>query len=126
MAAYATMGYHYDGIDRRTGHSVRKIRQFITDLDTWTRDQISQVPPVSADDEDSDLFGVIVDLDGVLTQISFQSPSLANMPKPDDNQGRFLLGAIKALAIDPELVLNLPYLLFPVLSEPLGRALGFL
>lgn len=132
MTAYATLGYHYDGIDRRTGYSVRRIKKFITELDDYAYQITGDFSVDQIDDEDADLFGCQITFPGTdhfpsgQRLIDFKSPTLQNMPKQNPNQSMFLKAAIKALAVDPDEVLNLPYTLFPGISEALGRALGFL
>lgn len=124
LRSYAALGYHWDGTDRRS-LSVRKIRAFIKELDTWTLTQLPDLQIQSVDDDLNDLFGVTVSWrDQPGTTLYFRSPNLNDAIGSDDNQPRWIRTLIDKLGC-PEM-LELPYLAIGELTKQGLKAAGFL
>jgi hypothetical protein len=120
--AYAALGYHWDGIDRRD-FTARKIRTFISNLDSWTADQL---PGFSVEllDED-DRVGLLVSWEHSDTDaLFFRCPTLSETIKPDQNVPRYLRALIDKLG-SPEMY-ELPYLAIGDLIRQAMVASGFL
>ena len=112
---YAALSFYYDGEDMKTA-KVTAIKKKMTLIDNAAK--LDELPEII---EDDDRVGFVFNGE----QYWLNVPSLNSMPKTNPSQSKkFTIEALKLLSDDHDKLLLLPYSLFAVLIETLGKSLG--
>lgn len=117
LETYAILGFYFDGSDY-SNKSARAVSKLIQVMDAAIP---SPLPAEPLEDENNDRWGVRYrDTDHWIT-----SPTIRNLPRQvKGNMPKYYRELIDKLAVDPAAVLALPYYLFPLLGDAVGKSLG--
>jgi hypothetical protein len=117
LLTYSVLGFYFDGTDY-SDKSAKVVSGLITRMDRAKPTQLDAEP---IEDEDHDRYGFRYR--GI--EYWFTSPSVRNMPRQQKNNlPGYYRDLINKLAEVPEQITDLPYYLFPVLGDALGKCLG--
>jgi hypothetical protein len=119
LITYATLMWHWDGVDRKSA-SPRTIRKLIKQMDDWATDQIAGVMPNMVDEDDR----VGLQVGDVTYWLA--CPSISRMPKRVPQATDYYRNIITQLADNPEAWMELPYLYYLQVTECIGKVMGFL
>ena len=112
---YAALSYYFDGEDMKLA-KVTAIKKKMLLIDNMAK--LDELPEVI---ESDDKFGFIFNGEEYWLTV----PSLNSMPKTNPNQSKkFTIEALKLLSDNHEKLMLLPYSLFAVVIETLGKSLG--
>lgn len=117
LETYATLGFYFDGTDY-SNKSARVVSKLIKVMDAAIP---SPLPAEPLEDEDNDRWGIRY----CDTEYWITSPTIRNLPRQvKGNMPKYYRELIEKLATDPVAMLALPYYLFPLVGDALGKSLG--